>query len=222
MNHPPKKLETYVIMPFYKWKASQKEEVLQNQMAEEVEKQDHSPPDREVSEVNEENVEKFESSINEPSQKPVPPETDQLREHRSTSPHAEGSGSIPCPLDVARWPSTFSGNGGSVAAAADARASNECASSAPHPETKGKNMTSKYRQKQINLLIQELSENKQFKKLKNLPNLNDLIQDAVRNSQKELPNEAKFYNFLLQSNLFWLVKNRHKIKKYYKGAWYHI
>ena len=43
-------------------------------------------------------------------------------------------------------------------------------------------------------------------------NLNALVSLALSQSRKVLPNEAKFFGFLLDKGLFHFVKNRHKIK----------
>lgn len=53
-------------------------------------------------------------------------------------------------------------------------------------------------------------------------NLESLVKSAMSNSRKELPNEAEFYDFLIQNNLASFVRNRNKIAKYFKKPWYLI
>ena len=54
-----------------------------------------------------------------------------------------------------------------------------------------------------------------------ISNLKQLIKAALGQSVRVLPNEQKFYSLLLQHDLFHLVKNKHKIKKYYP-SWFRI
>ena len=54
-----------------------------------------------------------------------------------------------------------------------------------------------------------------------ISNLKQLIKAALGQSPRVLPNEQKFYSLLLQHDLFHLVKNKHKIKKFYPG-WFRI
>lgn len=55
----------------------------------------------------------------------------------------------------------------------------------------------------------------------NFPNLQQLIKAAIGSSKRTLPNEEKFYKLLLDHQLFHLVKNQHKIKKFWP-SWFRI
>ena len=56
-----------------------------------------------------------------------------------------------------------------------------------------------------------------------LPNIDELINHALSQSKKSLPNMEKFYKFLYQNGLAHLIRNRHQISKLpYKAPWYHL
>ena len=54
-----------------------------------------------------------------------------------------------------------------------------------------------------------------------IENMKQLIKAALGQSARVLPNEQKFYSLLMQHDLFHLVKNKHKIKKYFP-SWFRI
>ena len=54
-----------------------------------------------------------------------------------------------------------------------------------------------------------------------ISNMKQLIKAALGQSSRVLPNEQKFYSLLLQHDIFHLVKNKSKIKKYYP-SWFRI
>ena len=56
-----------------------------------------------------------------------------------------------------------------------------------------------------------------------LPNIDELINHALSQSKKSLPNMEQFYKFLYQNGLAHLIRNRHQISKLpYKAPWYHL
>ena len=65
--------------------------------------------------------------------------------------------------------------------------------------------------------VLEKYQNHSFKS----PNVDKLIKQALGKSQKHIQGEDEFYHFLLDHNLFHLVRNPHKIARYYKN-WFRI
>ena len=56
-----------------------------------------------------------------------------------------------------------------------------------------------------------------------LPNIDELINHALSQSKKSLPNMEQFYKFLYHNGLSHLIRNRHQISKLpYKAPWYHL
>ena len=56
-----------------------------------------------------------------------------------------------------------------------------------------------------------------------LSNIDELINHALSQSKKSLPNMEQFYKFLYQNGLAHLIRNRHQISKLpYKAPWYHL
>ena len=55
----------------------------------------------------------------------------------------------------------------------------------------------------------------------NLPNISELVRNACNQGKRHIKNEEAFYAFLAQHNLFSLVKNIYKLKKYNKN-WFKI
>ena len=56
-----------------------------------------------------------------------------------------------------------------------------------------------------------------------LPNIDELINHALSQSKKSLPNMEQFYKFLYHNGLSHLIRNRHQIAKLpYKAPWYHL
>lgn len=86
-------------------------------------------------------------------------------------------------------------------------------------EPLGQDLSKKYRTTQI---VKLLTSYKGYKELDNIDNLENLVKSSLGNSAKVLPNEKEFYDLVFQTNLAPYVKNRHKIRKYYKKKWYQI
>ena len=57
-----------------------------------------------------------------------------------------------------------------------------------------------------------------------LSNIDELINHALSQSRKTLPNMDQFYKFLYHNGLAHLIRNRHQISKlpYNKTPWYHL
>ena len=96
------------------------------------------------------------------------------------------------------------------------------AESKPSQPRKGKNLAKSYRQNQIRKLLHVISNVNGSKEIVQLPNLEELINNALSQGRRSLANEEAFYDFLFHNNLSQYVVNRHQIAKWYKNAWYHI
>ena len=87
----------------------------------------------------------------------------------------------------------------------------------------GKDMTKHYRSVQIKKILQNIKKNRGSEQVVSLSNLDDLIQAALTNKRKKLPNEEVFFTFLFENGMGHFVKNRSKIGLYYKdGLWYQV
>ena len=84
------------------------------------------------------------------------------------------------------------------------------------PKEEKKELKNNYRFVQIKKLLNQIKRLNPSQDITSLPNLDELVKSALGNSRKVLGNEAKFFNFLFDNNLAHFVKNRNKIKTYYK------
>ena len=86
-----------------------------------------------------------------------------------------------------------------------------------------KNLTKSYRVVQIEKLLHQIEKAKGSLEVTSFPNLEELIQGALTNTRKKLPNEEPFFTFLFNNGMGHFVKNRSKIDLYYKdGLWYKV
>ena len=87
----------------------------------------------------------------------------------------------------------------------------------------GKDLTKSYRGVQMKKLLQHIEKTEGSSEIVNLPNLEELIKNALSNSKKRLPNEELFFTFIFDHGMSRFVKNRSKIDLYYKyGPWYSV
>ena len=81
----------------------------------------------------------------------------------------------------------------------------------------------KYKRTKVQNLIHSIQQHKEFE---TIPNLKELILQAVSSRKKKLPNEEKFYGLLFKHNLGACVTNANKIKEYFSttkgGSWWEI
>ena len=82
-------------------------------------------------------------------------------------------------------------------------------------------LKTKYRGSLLKKLIDRMGGSKDIIRL---DNLDELITSALSTTQKTLPNEEAFFQFLFENNLGHFVKNRNKINLYYQGkdSWFHL
>ena len=94
----------------------------------------------------------------------------------------------------------------------------------PSPKNDKKELKNKYRSVQIKKLLHQIEKVTPSQDITSLQNLDQLVKSALGNSRKILANEAKFFNFLFENNLAHFVKNRNKIKAYYKfsDSWWSV
>ena len=90
-----------------------------------------------------------------------------------------------------------------------------------HIETKKKDLSKSYRKTHLKKLIQQIQKTEDSKEIIQLENLDALIESALNNSKKTLPNEEIFFRFLFQNGMSQFVKNRFKINLYFddKDNW---
>ena len=87
----------------------------------------------------------------------------------------------------------------------------------------GKDLTKNYRSVQLKKLLHHIKKAYNAENIASLTNLDDLINAALTNKRKKLPNEEVFFTFLFENGLGHFVKNRSKIDLYYKGdPWYQL
>ena len=87
----------------------------------------------------------------------------------------------------------------------------------------GKDVTKDFRRVQIKKLLHHIQKTHGSGEIVSLSNLDDLIQAALTNKRKKLPNEEVFFTFLFENGMGHFVKNRSKIDLYYKdGPWYQV
>ena len=87
----------------------------------------------------------------------------------------------------------------------------------------GEDLTKTYRSVQIKKLIAHIERSNGSEGIMALPNLDDLIKLALKNSKKTLRHEEQFFTFLFENNMSHFVKNRSKIDLYYRGdPWYQV
>ena len=87
----------------------------------------------------------------------------------------------------------------------------------------GKDLTKSYRGVQMKKLLQHIEKTEGSSEIVNLPNLEELIKNALSNSKKRLPNEELFFTFIFDHGMSRFVKNHSKIDLYYKyGPWYSV
>ena len=93
-----------------------------------------------------------------------------------------------------------------------------------HIETKKKDLSKSYRKTHLKKLILQIQKADNSKEILELENLDALIEAALNNSRKTLPNEEVFFRFLFQNRMSQFVKNRFKINLYFddKDNWYQI
>ena len=91
-------------------------------------------------------------------------------------------------------------------------------------ETKKKDLSKSYRKTHLKKLILQIQKADDSKEILELENLDALIEAALNNSRKTLPNEEVFFRFLFQNGMSQFVKNRFKINLYFddKDNWYQI
>ena len=86
----------------------------------------------------------------------------------------------------------------------------------------GKNLTKSYRQNKIRKLLGCLKNTENGDKILKLANLEQLINTSLNQSTKPQENEEMFFKFLFENGLASYVRNRHKIRKWYKTDWFII
>lgn len=101
--------------------------------------------------------------------------------------------------------------------------SHEVSNSALSPTPpRAKNIAPRLRKNQLMKLLSGL-EKEGHPEVVKLDNLEALCKNALsQTATKTLPNEEIFYSVLLKSQLAPFVRNRFKIKKYFKGRWFEI
>ena len=70
----------------------------------------------------------------------------------------------------------------------------------------------KYKRTKVQNLIHSIQQHKEFE---TIPNLKELILQAVSSRKKKLPNEEKFYSLIFQFNLGACVTNSFKVNEYF-------
>ena len=101
--------------------------------------------------------------------------------------------------------------------------STEALAEVPEQSPVGKDVTKSYRSVQIKKLLHHIKKSHGSDTIVALPNLEDLIQAALSNKRRALPNEEIFFTFLFENGMGGFVKNRSKIDLYYKGGlWYQV
>ena len=92
------------------------------------------------------------------------------------------------------------------------------------PNEGKKDVKLKYRKAQIRKLLHHVERLEGGQEITSLENIDQLIQSALGASKKILPNESKFFSFLFDNNMAHFVKNRWKIRLYYKDRdnWFQI
>ena len=101
--------------------------------------------------------------------------------------------------------------------------STEALAEEPEQSPVEKDVTKSYRSAQIKKLLLYIKKSHGSETIVALPNLEDLIQAALSNKRKALPNEEVFFTFLFENGMGRFVKNRSKIDLYYKGGlWYQV
>ena len=88
----------------------------------------------------------------------------------------------------------------------------------------GHDLAPQYRKNQIKKILACIKNAHGGKGLTlELPNIDELINHALSQSKKSLPNMEQFYKFLYHNGLSHLIRNRHQISKLpYKAPWYHL
>ena len=75
-------------------------------------------------------------------------------------------------------------------------------------ETKKKDLSKSYRKTHLKKLIQQIEKADDSKEILELENLDALIESALNNSKKTLPNEEVFFRFLFQKGMSQFVKKQ--------------
>ena len=92
------------------------------------------------------------------------------------------------------------------------------------PVKKKKDLSKSYRKTYLKKLIQQMPKTEDSNEILKLDNLDALIDLALGNSKRTLPNEEMFFRFAFQNGLSQFIKNRFKINLYLEGKdhWYKI
>ena len=92
------------------------------------------------------------------------------------------------------------------------------------PAKKKKDLAKSYRKTHLKKLIQQMPKTEDANEVLKLDNLDSLIDLALGNSKRSLPNEEIFFQFAFQNGLSKFIKNRFKINLYFEGKdnWYKI
>ena len=92
------------------------------------------------------------------------------------------------------------------------------------PVKKKKDLSKSCRKTYLKKLIQQMPKTEDSNEILKLDNLDALIDLALGNSKRTLPNEEMFFRFAFQNGLSQFIKNRFKINLYLEGKdhWYKI
>ena len=92
------------------------------------------------------------------------------------------------------------------------------------PVKNNKDLSKSYWETYLKILLQQMLKTEDSNEILKLDNLDALIDLALGNSKRTLPNEEMFFRFAFQNGLSQFIKNGFKINLYLEGKdhWYKI